>query len=162
VISGGAAGMINAIESSLPRSLAAAKRLIHRCRKVLVKVPAAAQEEIRGAYWAIFDTAALTEAGVKPGQWLVTAVQARIDCFAEKYAKLYPAAVRCLLSDCAGFHAWMTETKSPVVACAPSRSDGCSCRGHRQSVRKRCCSARAIRAPLRSARRAARVASARW
>jgi putative transposase len=66
---------------------------------VLAKVPAIAQEQIRGAYWAIFDTAALTAAGVAPGQRLITAVQARIDSFAEKYAKLYPAAVRCLLSD---------------------------------------------------------------
>jgi putative transposase len=30
----------------------------------------------------------------------VTAVQARIDSFARKYASLYPAAVRCLLADC--------------------------------------------------------------
>ena len=38
--------------------------------------------------------------GVAPGQRLVTAVQARIDSFAQKYCNLYPAAVRCLLSDC--------------------------------------------------------------
>ncbi len=37
---------------------------------------------------------------MKPGQRLVTAVQARIDAFAAKYATLYPAAARCLLSDC--------------------------------------------------------------
>jgi len=72
----------------------------HRARNILAKVPAQAQEEIRGAYWEIFDTAALTAAGMKPGQRLVTAVQARIDSFAAKYATLYPAAVRCLLSDC--------------------------------------------------------------
>ena len=42
----------------------------------------------------------LTAAGIQPGQRLVTAVQARIDAFAEKYATLYPAAVRCLLADC--------------------------------------------------------------
>ena len=99
VISDGAAGLITAIESSLPRSLRQ-KCLIHRCRNVLAKVPATAQEEIRGAYWDIFDTSALTAAGVRPGQRLVTAAQARIGAFAEKYCKLYPAAVRCLLSDC--------------------------------------------------------------
>src|SRR5213080_372303 len=99
VISDGAAGLINAIESALPRSLRQ-KCLIHRCRNVLAKVPAAAQEEIRSAYWAIFDTTALTTAGIQPGQRLVTAVQARIDAFASKYATLYPAAVRCLLADC--------------------------------------------------------------
>ena len=99
VISDGAAGLISAAESVLARSLRQ-RCLIHRCRNVLAKVPATAQEEIRGAYWAIFDTAALTGAGVAPGQRLVTAVQARIDSFAQKYATLYPAAVRCLLADC--------------------------------------------------------------
>jgi transposase-like protein len=99
VISDGAAGLINAAESALARSLRQ-RCLIHRCRNVLAKVPAGAQEEIRGAYGAIFDTAELTAAGIKPGQRLVTAVQARIDAFAGKYGKLYPAAVRCLLSDC--------------------------------------------------------------
>ena len=99
VISDGAAGLISAIESSLPRSLRQ-KCLIHRARNVLAKVPAQAQEEIRGAYWQVFDTAALTAAGVAPGQRLVAAVQARIDAFARTYATLYPAAVRCLLSDC--------------------------------------------------------------
>src|SRR5947199_1811221 len=99
VISDGAAGLISAIESSLPRSLRQ-KCLIHRARNVLAKVPAAAQEEIRSPYWAIFDTTALTTAGIQPGQRLVTAVQARIDAFASKYATLYPAAVRCLLADC--------------------------------------------------------------
>ena len=99
VISDGAAGLISAIESSLPRSLRQ-KCLIHRARNVLAKVPATAQDEIRAAYWEIFDTAELTAVGIQPGQRLVTAVQARIDSFAEKYCKLYPAAVRCLLSDC--------------------------------------------------------------
>jgi hypothetical protein len=66
---------------------------------VLAKVPAAAQDEIRDAYWAIFDTGALTTAGIAPGQKLVTAVQARIDAFAGTYGKLYPAAVKCLLAD---------------------------------------------------------------
>jgi transposase-like protein len=77
VISDGAAGLISAAESSLPRSLRQ-KCLIHRCRNILAKVPAGAQEEIRSAYWAIFDTAELTAAGIQPGQRLVTAVQARV------------------------------------------------------------------------------------
>jgi transposase-like protein len=99
VISDGAAGLINAAESVLARSLRQ-RCLIHRCRNVLAKVPATAQEEIRGAYWSIFDTAELTAAGIQPGQRLVAAVQARVDAFASKYATLYPAAVRCLLADC--------------------------------------------------------------
>ena len=90
VISDGAAGLISAAESVLARSLRQ-KCLIHRARNVLAKVPAAAQEEIRDAYWAIFDTDDLTAAGTGPGHELVTAVQARIDAFAETYGKLYPA-----------------------------------------------------------------------
>ena len=66
---------------------------------MLAKVPATAQDEIKSAYWAIFDTEDLIAAGTRPGQELVTAVQARIDAFAETYGKLYPAAVKCLLTD---------------------------------------------------------------
>jgi putative transposase len=98
VISDGAAGLINATESVLARSLRQ-KCLIHRCRNVLAKVPAAAQDEIKNAYWAIFDTEDLAAAGTGPGQELVSAVQARIDAFAETYGKRYPAAVKCLLTD---------------------------------------------------------------
>jgi putative transposase len=98
VISDGAAGLINAAESVLARSLRQ-KCLIHRARNVLAKVPATAQDEVRAAYWAIFDTDALTTAGLEPGHKLVTAVQARIDTFAQTYGKLYPAAVKCLLTD---------------------------------------------------------------
>jgi putative transposase len=98
VISDGAAGLINAAESVLARSLRQ-KCLIHRARNVLAKVPAAAHDEIRGAYWAIFDTDALTTAGTGPGHKLVTAVQARIDAFAQTYARRYPSAVKCLLTD---------------------------------------------------------------
>jgi putative transposase len=98
VISDGAAGLINAAESVLARSLRQ-KCLIHRARNVLAKVPGTAQDEVRAAYWAIFDTDALTTAGLEPGRKLVTAVQARIDTFAQTYGKLYPAAVKCLLTD---------------------------------------------------------------
>ncbi len=98
VISDGAAGLINAAESSLPRSLRQ-RCLIHRARNLLAKVPAQAQEEVRDAYWALFDTDALIAAGLQPGHQLVAAVQARIDAFAERYQRLYPSAVKCLLSD---------------------------------------------------------------
>ena len=98
VISDGAAGLINAAESSLPRSLRQ-RCLIHRCRNLLAKVPAEAQREIRDAYWAIFDTDELTAAGIAPGPKLVAAVQPRIDAFADTYARTYPAAVKCLLAD---------------------------------------------------------------
>ena len=98
VIGDGAAGLINAAETALPRSLRQ-RCLIHRCRNVLAKVPAEAQRELRDAYWATFDTEDLIVAGLQPGPGLVAAVQRRIDAFAEKYGRAYPAAVKCLLTD---------------------------------------------------------------
>ena len=66
---------------------------------MLAKVPAEAQRELRDAYWATFDTEDLIAAGLQPGPGLVAAVQRRIDAFAEKYGRAYPAAVKCLLTD---------------------------------------------------------------
>jgi len=54
---------------------------------------------VKNAYWALFDTDDLIAGGLQPGQRLVDVVQARIDRFAEQYGKLYPSAVRCLLTD---------------------------------------------------------------
>jgi putative transposase len=98
VISDGAAGLINAAQCSLPRSLRQ-RCLIHRCRNLLAKVPAEAQREVRDAYWAIFDTDELIAGGMAPGPTLVAAVQHRIDAVADTYARTYPAAVKCLLAD---------------------------------------------------------------
>ena len=98
VISDGAAGLINAAETALPRSLRQ-RCLIHRCRNVLAKVPAESQTEIRDAYWAIFDTDDLIAAGAAPGTGLVAAVQDRIDAFAATYTRVFPSAVKCLLAD---------------------------------------------------------------
>ena len=98
VISDGAAGLLNAAESALPCSLRQ-RCLIHRCRNVLAKVPAEAQAEIRDAYWAIFDTDDLIAAGMAPGPKLVAAVQRRIDAFTTQYGRVFPSAVKCLLSD---------------------------------------------------------------
>ena len=66
---------------------------------MLAKVPAEAQRELRDAYWATFDTEDLIAAGLQSGPGLVAAVQRRIDAFAEKYGRAYPAAVKCLLTD---------------------------------------------------------------
>ena len=74
VISDGAAGLINAAESALPRSLRQ-RCLIHRSRNFLAKLPAEVQTKMRDAYWEIFDTDALTAAGLSPGHELVAAVQ---------------------------------------------------------------------------------------
>jgi putative transposase len=98
VISDGAAGLIAACESGLPRSLRQ-RCLIHRCRNYLAKIPAEAQTEMRDAYWAIFDTDELIAAGMTPGPELVAAVQRRIDTFADKYTRAFPSAIKCLLTD---------------------------------------------------------------
>jgi putative transposase len=93
VISDGAAGLVGAIERSMPRSLRQ-RCLIHRSRNLLAKVPAHAQGEVKAAYWAIFDIPADT-----PPQKAEALAQHRIQTFAASYHKTYPAAVRCLLDD---------------------------------------------------------------
>jgi putative transposase len=95
IISDGAGGLINAAETVLTRSLRQ-RCLIHRARNLLAKVPARAQDEVKDAYWSIFDT---DDLDLEPGQQLVDAVQTRIDAFAERYQRVYPSAVRCLLAD---------------------------------------------------------------
>ena len=94
VISDGAAGLVGAIERTLTRSLRQ-RCLIHRGRNLLAKVPAHAQDEMKKAYWAMFDM----PDDVTPGPRAETLAQQRIDAFAATYAKAYPAAVRCLLDD---------------------------------------------------------------
>lgn len=94
VISDGAAGLIGAIEHTLPHSLRQ-RCLIHRARNILAKVPVHAQAQVKAAYWAIFDLPDDLAAGPDA----VRLVQARIDAFADRYRRDYPAAVRCLLSD---------------------------------------------------------------
>jgi putative transposase len=98
VISDGAAGLINAAESSLPRSLRQ-RCLIHRSRNFLAKIPAEHQSELRDAYWKLFDVDELIAAGTTPGPELVAAVQRRIDAFAQQYQRAFPAAMKCLLTD---------------------------------------------------------------
>jgi putative transposase len=95
VISDGAGGLHNAAETVLGASLRQ-RCLIHVARNVLAKVGANAQAEIKAAFWAIFDTRELDH---EPGQDLVTVVQKRIDAFEATYRLVYPAAVKCLLSD---------------------------------------------------------------
>jgi transposase-like protein len=94
IISDGAAGLVGAIERTLPRSLRQ-RCLIHRGRNLLAKVPKHAQAEIKAAYWQIFDVAVDT----LPGQQTETLVQQRIQTFAATYNTAFPAAVRCLLDD---------------------------------------------------------------
>lgn len=93
-ISDGAAGLIGAIERNLPHALRQ-RCLVHRARNLLAKTPKRDQDEVKAAYWAIFDV----PEDIEPGQAAVDCVQKRIDEFAARYGKRFPAAVRCLLDD---------------------------------------------------------------
>ena len=93
VISDGAAGLVGAIERTMPRSLRQ-RCLIHRARNLLAKIPAHAQSEVKAAYWAMFDIPTDTEP--RNAQ---AVVQHRIQTFAGSYNTTFPAAVRCLLDD---------------------------------------------------------------
>jgi putative transposase len=103
VISDGAAGLIGAIEQIYPKALRQ-RCLVHRARNVLAKVPAGMQAEVKDAYWQIFDTSGLTTA---PGPKLAEIIDGRIDAFAARYRALYPAAVKCLLTDREGLTAYL-------------------------------------------------------
>ncbi len=103
IISDGAPGLITAIEQVYPKALRQ-RCLIHRARNVLAKIPAGMQSEIKDAYWKIFDTEDLT---TPPGPRLVEIIGHRIDEFAARYRSLYPAAVKCLLTDREGLTAYL-------------------------------------------------------
>jgi transposase-like protein len=61
----------------------------------LAKVPRNAQEEVKIAYWTLFEV----PDKIAPGQRAVDHVQKRIDEFVDRYHKRFPAAVRCLQDD---------------------------------------------------------------
>jgi transposase-like protein len=103
IVSDGARGLIAAIEQVFPQALRQ-RCLIHRLRNILAKIPTGVQAEVRDGYWAIFDTAALT---LERGPRLVELVDKRIVAFAARYADLYPAAMRILLTDKAGMTAYL-------------------------------------------------------
>jgi putative transposase len=94
VISDGAAGLVGAIERNWSHSLRQ-RCVIHRARNLLAKVPVNAQEEVKLAYWKLFDV----PDKIAPGQAAVDYVQKRIDEFVDRYHKRFPAAVRCLQDD---------------------------------------------------------------
>lgn len=94
VVTDGAAGLVGAIETKMPQSLRQ-RCLIHRCRNILAKVPAGRRDELKAAFWEIFDPTDDT----CPGEAAVRHAQANIDAFARRYNSEFPAAVRCLLTD---------------------------------------------------------------
>jgi putative transposase len=73
--------------------------LIHRARNVLAKVPAEHRDQIRAAFWEIFDLDAGDDGDIEPGERAVRVAQARIDDFARRYEREFPTAVKCLLTD---------------------------------------------------------------
>jgi putative transposase len=94
VISDGAAGLIAAVEQTMPAALRQ-RCLVHRARNVLSKIPKNAQTEVKADYWAIFEV----PDGVEPGVEAAEFVQKKIDAFATRWRDAYPAAVRILLAD---------------------------------------------------------------
>ena len=65
-------------------------------------MPKSAQAEVKAAFWKLFD-----DVESEPGQKAVDEVRGRITTFAEHYQPLYPAAVKCLLSDVESLTAYL-------------------------------------------------------
>ena len=91
VITDGAPGLIGAVEVTFAHSLRQ-RCLVHRARNLLAKVPKHAQEEVKAAFWQIFDDIA-----AEPGEAAVAEARRRATAFAKRYRDRYPAAVACLL-----------------------------------------------------------------
>jgi putative transposase len=97
VISDGAGGLINATETVFGRSLRQ-RCLIHRARNVLAKVPIGTQDEVKNAYWALFDVDDSSPAACslgnarrrRPGAYRPLRRPGR---------QALPSAVRCLLAN---------------------------------------------------------------
>ena len=94
VVTDDAAGLIGAVETKMASALRQ-RCLVHRARNVLAKVPAERRDELKTAFWEIFELPEDTEAGAAA----VRAAQAGIDAFARRYEREFPAAVKCLLAD---------------------------------------------------------------
>ena len=112
VVSDGARGLIAAIEQVFPAALRQ-RCLIHRVRNVLAKIPTGMHAEIRDGYWACFDT---DERNTEPGPRLVELVDARLTAFADRYAPIYPAAMKILAADREGLTAYSArDPRTPII-----------------------------------------------
>jgi transposase-like protein len=103
-ISDGAGGLIGAFELVYATSLRQ-RCLVHRCRNVLAKVPVHAQADVKAEFWKIFD-----DIDQAPGDAAVAEATRRAKAFADRYTKLYPAAVKCLLE---GFETLTVHLRFP-------------------------------------------------
>jgi len=90
VCTDGAPGLIGAVEVVFATSLRQ-RCLIHRCRNLLAKVPTHAQDQVKQAFWQIFD-----DITADPGEQAVAQARQRAETFARRYRDRYPAAVSCL------------------------------------------------------------------
>jgi len=89
VISDGGKGLLSAIEAEFNASLVQ-RCLVHVCRNLMAKVPKVAADEVKRAYWAIFD-------GIEEeGKRAVDIARGRARRFIAKWKPLYPAAVACV------------------------------------------------------------------
>jgi putative transposase len=91
VITDGAPGLIGAVEVVFTTSLRQ-RCLVHRCRNLLARVPQHAKDEVKQAFWQIFD-----DITADPGEQAVAQARQRAYAFADRYQGRYPAAVACLL-----------------------------------------------------------------
>jgi transposase-like protein len=64
---------------------------VHRCRNLLAKVPTHAQDEVKQAFWQIFD-----DITAEAGEAAVAEACRRATASAKRYRDRYPAAVACL------------------------------------------------------------------
>ncbi len=101
VVSDGAPGLIAAVELVFPHSLRQ-RCVIHRARNVLAKVPVEHQAELKAAFWALFD-----DTGPEPDDAAIAVVRGRAEKFSATYAKRFPAAVDCLMSDFASLTTYL-------------------------------------------------------
>jgi transposase-like protein len=92
VISDGAPGLIGAVEQAFAHSLRQ-RCLVHRARNLLAKVPAHIHDEVKGAFWQIFD-----DLTAEPGEAAVAQARQRAHAFADRYQRAYPSAVDALLT----------------------------------------------------------------
>ncbi len=101
VISDGAPGLIAAVELVFPHSLRQ-RCVIHRARNILAKVPVEHQAEVKKAYWSIFD-----DTDAEPGEKAIGVVRGRAERFAATYARRFPSASECLMTDFASLTTYL-------------------------------------------------------
>ena len=89
IISDGAAGLINAAETSLPRVAAPAVPDPPSPQRP-GEGPRPRPAEVKAAYWQVFDIDDVRPRRARRPSELVALVQARIDAFASTYRPSYP------------------------------------------------------------------------